>query len=101
MKKLTKEWVRKAEADLAVVRSIRLETPPLRDETCFHCRKAAEKYLKAMLQELAVPSPRTHNLVDLLDLLVPTDPTLQPLRRSLRSLRRYAVDYRWLPRHDT
>lgn len=31
----------------------------------------------------------------LLNLLVPLDPTLRPLRRILRSLERYAVDYRY------
>jgi HEPN domain-containing protein len=49
MKKLTMEWVRKAEADLRVVRKIYKATPLLRDETCFHCQQAAEKYLKAVL----------------------------------------------------
>jgi hypothetical protein len=39
--------------------------------------------------------PRTHNLKDLLDLLLPHDGTLTPLRRCLLSLSRYAVDYRY------
>jgi hypothetical protein len=39
--------------------------------------------------------PRTHNLNDLLDLLLPHDATLAPLRRGLRSLSRYAVDFRY------
>ncbi len=95
MKKLTMEWVRKAEADLGVVGRINKATPPLRDETCFHCQQAAEKYLKALLQELGVIVPRTHNLLDLLGLLLPHDATLSRLRRGLRSLRRYAVDYRY------
>jgi hypothetical protein len=39
--------------------------------------------------------PRTHNLNDLLNLLLPHDPTLAFLRRGLRSLTRYAVDTRY------
>jgi hypothetical protein len=39
--------------------------------------------------------PRTHNLEDLLDLFLPYDATLAPLRRVLVSLGRYAVDYRY------
>jgi hypothetical protein len=39
--------------------------------------------------------PRTHDLEDLLDLLLPHDPTLKPLRRGLGSLTRYAVEYRY------
>jgi HEPN domain-containing protein len=95
MKRLTKEWVRKAEADLAVVARIRRADPPLRDETCFHCQQAAEKYLKALLQEAVPAVPRTHNLLELLNLLLPHDATLKGLQRGLRSLRRYAVDYRY------
>jgi hypothetical protein len=39
--------------------------------------------------------PKTHELKDLLDLLLPHDPTLAPLLRVLISLSRYAVDYRY------
>jgi hypothetical protein len=39
--------------------------------------------------------PKTHDLEDLLDLLLPHDATLAPLRRILNSLSRYAVDYRY------
>jgi HEPN domain-containing protein len=62
---------------------------------CFHCQQAAEKYLKALLQEVGVVAPRTHDLEDLLDLLLPYDATLVPLRRVLISLTRYAVDLRY------
>lgn len=55
----------------------------------------AEKYLKALLQEAGVVVPRTHNLEDLWHLLLPHDATLRPLRRSLVSLSRFAVDYRY------
>jgi|SRR6516225_361458 len=82
MKKLTKEWVRKAEADLAVVKNILRVRPPLNDEICCHCQQAGEKYLKALLQELAISVPRTHNLLKLIDLLLPHDPTLRMLRRG-------------------
>jgi HEPN domain-containing protein len=55
----------------------------------------AEKYLKALLQELGAVVPKTHDLDDLLDLLLPHDATLQSLRRAARSLTRFAVDYRY------
>jgi HEPN domain-containing protein len=47
------------------------------------------------LQELGIALPRIHDLTDLLNLLVPHDATLKPLRRGLASLSRYAVDYRY------
>lgn len=77
MKRLTTEWVRKAEADLAVVQAILAGTVTLRDEICFHCQQAAEKYLKALLQEQGTVAPRTHNLLDLLNLLLPANAALK------------------------
>jgi tetratricopeptide (TPR) repeat protein len=46
-------------------------TPPLRDLACFPCQQAAEKYLKALLQELGAVVPKTHDLEELLDLVLP------------------------------
>jgi HEPN domain-containing protein len=48
-----------------------------------------------MLQELGAVMPKTHDLEDLLDLLLPHDATLRPLRRGMNSLTRYAVEYRY------
>jgi HEPN domain-containing protein len=53
------------------------------------------KYLKAYLQELGVPFPRTHNLVDLLVVLSIFDSTMHSLRRGLKTLTRYAVEFRY------
>jgi HEPN domain-containing protein len=51
--------------------------------------------LKAYLQEACVSVPRTHNLVQLLDLLLPMEPGLRSLRRGCKSLSRFAVEYRY------
>jgi HEPN domain-containing protein len=95
MDKLTTEWVAKAEEDLGVVKRIRKAKPPLHDATCFHCQQAAEKYLKALLQELGLSVPHTHDLPDLLERLLPHTKGLKSLGRSLTSLTHYAVDYRY------
>ena len=76
-------------------RKLAVTKPPLHDLACFHCQQAAEKYLKALLQEWGLPVPRTHNLEDLLNLLLPHDATLRRLRRGLRYLSQFAVDYRY------
>ena len=39
--------------------------------------------------------PRTHNLKDLLKLLLAHDSTLKPLRKMPESLTRYAVEFRY------
>jgi HEPN domain-containing protein len=48
-----------------------------------------------MLQELGQPIPRTHDLDALLNRLIPLDATLKSVRRGLRTLTRYAVDFRY------
>ena len=95
MKRQTARWVRKAEEDWQGAVQLAAQKPPLRDLVCFHCQQAAEKYLKAMLQEQGAVVPRTHDLEELLDLLLPHDATLATLRRLLISLTQDAVDYRY------
>lgn len=95
MKRETRKWILKAEEDWEGAREQIGRKPPLRDLACFHCQQAAEKHLKALLQESGVAVPKTHDLEDLLGLLLPHDATLAPLRRILRSLTRYAVVYRY------
>src|SRR5260370_40339248 len=86
MRRETAKWVRKAEQDWKVAHKLAGETPPPRDIVCFHCQQAAEKYLKALLQETGLVVPKTHELADILDLLVPGDATLVRLRRPADSL---------------
>jgi HEPN domain-containing protein len=95
MKRKTATWVRKAEDDWDAANELAARSPPLRDAACFHCQQSAEKYLKALLQEHVVMFPKTHDLEDLLDLLLPVDGTLAPLRRGLNSLTKFAVEYRY------
>jgi HEPN domain-containing protein len=95
MKRHTAQWVLKAEDDIEVARAVAALARPKRDAACFHCQQSAEKYLKALLQELGLVVPKTHNLLTLLHRLLPHDPTLAPLRVGLRSLTRYAVEFRY------
>lgn len=74
MKPLTDEWVRKAEGDFtAAKREFRARKEPNFDAACFHAQQCAEKYLKARLHESGIPFERTHNLVHLLDLVLPEE----------------------------
>jgi len=67
----------------------------LHDTICFHCQQTAEKYLKALLQELGGIVPRTHDLELVLERLRPDHPELGSLRRVLLILNPSAVDYRY------
>lgn len=95
MNKLTRAWVRKAEADLGMARDLARAANRSNDGVCFHCQQAAEKYLKALMQELALAIPRTHALEDLLNSLTPHYPELASYRRGLTFLTTFAVETRY------
>lgn len=96
MQPLTVEWVNKAEGDWAsALRELRARKAPNYDSACFHAQQCAEKYLKARLQQESIAFTRTHDLVVLLDLLLPFEPAWASLRSGLRVLSVAAVDYRY------
>jgi len=96
MKPLTDEWVRKAEGDyIAAKREYRARKEPNFDAACFHAQQCAEKYLKARLQESELTVKKTHNLVHLLDLVLPVEPLWEGMRTSLVVLNNYAVAFRY------
>jgi HEPN domain-containing protein len=94
MKRLTAEWVRKAEADYLVAKTLAGESLLLHDAICFHCQQSAEKYLKALLKEASAKIPRTHDLGALLSLLAPHY-HLPGFQRGLEFLTRFAVETRY------
>ncbi len=95
MKKTTREWVRKAENDYRAAAALARESEPLHDEVCFHSQQAAEKFLKALLEELGHSIPKTHDLDKLLTLMRPHFPVLRSFRRGLIFLTDFAVDTRY------
>ena len=95
MRKMTREWVRKAEADYQLAAKLARESESFHDQLCFHCQQSAEKYLKALLQELGRPIPRTHILRDLVNLLLSDHAELRSLQRGVKFLTRFAVETRY------
>ena len=96
MNPLAAEWVTKAEGDYVTARRERFaRRAPNYDAACFHAQQTAEKYLKAFLQEHQIPPPRTHDLVELLSLCQPIEPTLALIEPDLKSLSGYSVAIRY------
>ncbi len=92
MTPLAQEWVDKAEADwLATGQLIRVRKSPNYDLVCYEAQQSAEKYLKARLVEERLSVPRTYNLLHLLGLLLPVEPTWTVLYVPLDALSDYAV----------
>lgn len=95
MNPLTLEWVQKAEGDYAAAQCLTQAGTPLHDAICFHTQQCIEKYLKAWLQEANTPFPRTHDLEELLDLILPIVPAWDAWRPDFLVLTTHAVDFRY------
>ena len=96
MKRLTAEWIEKAEEDYLVAVELacsRKLTPY--NVICFHCQQAGEKWLKARLCEDDVHFPKTHDLSSLLSQLQLLYPDWLYLTQSTESLSCYAVNTRY------
>ena len=96
MKPITLEWVAKAEGDWDTAqREYRARHRPNYDAACFHAQQCAEKYLKARLEEAAIAFGRTHNLISLLTLVLPVEPTWTVMQPHLIALSICAVAFRY------
>ena len=93
---ITLEWVNKAEEDAAVAeRESRVRKRPSPGAVCYHEQQCIEKYLKAVLQEMERPIPKTHDLYVLLDLCGVDRLGAAVDRDGLVSLTRYATHFRY------
>lgn len=100
MKPSTVEWVEKAEGDWKIAqRAYRARKDPVYDIACYLCQQCVEKYLKAKLNEDGIPFAKTHDLVNLLGLILPSEPAWSVFGPALVILNKYAVEYRY-PGHD-
>jgi len=95
MKKITEEWIMKAERDyLVAVRELKAE-PPITEAVCFHAQQCVEKYMKAILQENEAEFEKIHDLDVLLGQCMNFMPELENHRDELVKLSTYAVDVRY------
>jgi HEPN domain-containing protein len=101
MKPATREWVRCAEEDFDVAAALMCRrTKTAANSIGFHCQQCVEKYLKARQEEAGLNAPKTHDLVALVQLLLPVEPLWASFAPALRRLNDYAVKFRY-PGHVT
>lgn len=92
---LARQWVAKARNDLLNAdNNLKAEEIPT-DTICFHCQQAAEKLLKAYLASHGQTPPYTHDLLLLLENILPFRIEAEDLRDSLALLIPYAVEIRY------
>src|SRR5438132_14108648 len=96
MKPPTREWVKKAENDFkAACQLLRRRKDIVPDAACFFCQQCVEKYLKARLTEASIAFPRTHDLLQLLNLCAPVEPLWAMYAKIVDTMADYAVDFRY------
>lgn len=89
-------WIYKAEEDYrAALTLARKRKDPVPDNVCFSAQQCVEKYLKAFLVQHGKGFPKTHDLVELLNIAMAVDPLLEVIRPNVRELLPYAVAFRY------
>ena len=95
MNPLTREWLAKAEEDRNIAVSLFRRKKIPANTICFHAQQAAEKYIKAVLQERRTPFARTHDLLALVELMGAEAGTLPLMADDFLHLSGYAVISRY------
>lgn len=94
-REFVRQWLRKADEDLAAARLLMTESPDLCYASAFHAQQAAEKYLKATLVWHQVEFPKTHDIGLLLRLVATTDSVLIAGLGGAEELTVYSVEVRY------
>ena len=94
-REFVRQWLRKADEDLAAARLLMTERPDLRYASAFHAQQAAEKYLKATLVWHQVEFPKTHDIDLLLNLVATADSALIAGLGGAEELTVYGVEARY------
>lgn len=95
MNPLTLGWIDKAEGDYTTVKILQQNPISSKDVICFHAQQCIEKYLRVWLQEENIPVPRTHNLEELLNLIVSIVPAWNAWKSGFSILAEHAVEFRY------
>lgn len=96
MRAVTREWVEKAEEDFSVAAGLsRRRKNRAPNIQSFHCQQCVEKYLKARLVEAGAVPPKTHDLPQLLQLVLPYEPIWVAFMPAAKYLAQFAVAFRY------
>ena len=94
--KIVKEWIKKAEQDRVSAKALLSRRKlSVNDVICFHCQQSVEKYLKAFLTSVNSEFSKTHDLLDLLDVVLKKDSSFELIRDLIKPLNKFAVRFRY------
>ena len=95
IKDLVNKWIKKAENDILTAERELLFEDPITQTICFHCQQAAEKYLKAFLVHHQIYFPKTHRIMELLELCATVNSSFPDELQDADNLTDYAVEIRY------
>ncbi len=91
----TRGWMIKAAHDLRAAETLAATSPPLNDESVFHCQQAAEKAIKGFLTWHGQTFRKTHNLEETGEQCLAIDPSLREAIDQAVPLSEYAWKFRY------
>jgi HEPN domain-containing protein len=92
---LARQWLIRAEEDLAMAKLGAGAEPPLLGNAVYHCQQAFEKALKGFLAWYDQPLRRAHLLPDLVEWCLPLDPDFANLADSAATVSPYVFRFRY------
>lgn len=90
-----RSWLRKAANDLRTAELARAASPPLQDQTVFHCQQAVEKALKGFLVFHGRTFRKTHSIEEIGEQALAIDDGLRSLVDRAVPLTEYAWRFRY------
>ena len=93
--RLVREWLDKADEDLAFARANFEEGWNFHAQICFHFQQSAEKYLKAFVVANNLEFRKIHDLVALLTQCLNLAPSLADLRADCEYLNTFYIEVRY------
>lgn len=90
------EWIKKAEDNYSSALTLsRRRNRPVPDVICNQCQQCIEKYLKALLTRYKISFPKTHDLMQLEELVAPADAEIRSIHAEFLTLNPYGIDIRY------
>jgi len=87
-----RQWLGIAENDLRVAKFLANNMHPMPvEKICNDCQQSVEKDLKGYLFINDIEPPKTHNLIDLLDMCANIQPSFSTFEKQCRYLTKFAV----------
>jgi HEPN domain-containing protein len=92
---LARQWMAKADGDLASARILLFGEERHLDTGAYHCQQAAEKALKAFLASKDAPLQRIHDLERLISCCADHEPAFSLLMEKAAEITPYATEFRY------